>query len=125
MPVRRGFAGLALAVFLLGGTIEPITGDLRDGDVHHEALSSAAVHASGALAGEHGHEDAADSSVDHSHTPDHQHGTGQDHCTHLHGLFVAPVLTLSWIQAVATDGERPDMTPLSHPPTHSTPPPRA
>jgi hypothetical protein len=60
---------------------ETVLGELRDGTVHHESSTSAAVHALSGQ-GEHGHEDSA------RHGPEHQHGTSADHCTHQHGAQV-------------------------------------
>jgi hypothetical protein len=60
---------------------ETVLGQLRDGAVHHESSTSAAVHSLSGQ-GEHGHEDSA------QHGPEHQHGTAADHCTHQHGAQV-------------------------------------
>ena len=81
MDVRRWFA-LFLMFALTVSFAEPVLGELRDGEVHHESGAAAAFHALEAD-GEHGHEDAG--SPAHEHGGEHQHGTGADHCTHQHG----------------------------------------
>ncbi len=80
--LRRLMAGVAL----LGvgfGTFEPAVGLVRDGAIHHEGGVEAAQRAT-SQRGEHGHEHAVESASD-THGPEHQHGTGVDHCTHMHG----------------------------------------
>lgn len=77
---------LAAIVTVFGtgfGTFEPAVGLLRDGEVHHEGTIQAAEHAA-AQTGEHGHEHESESAPG-RHGPGHQHGTGVDHCTHVHG----------------------------------------
>lgn len=75
--VRRLIAFLAL-VAVTFSSAEAVVGELRDGDVHHEALAEAVLHDHGPD-GEHGHEHDA------PHDSDHRHGTSSDHCTHQHG----------------------------------------
>ncbi len=94
--VRRLVALLMLlaVAFSLG---ETVTGQLRDGEVHHESNAEASAHALAAH-GEHGHEDGS------SHGPEHQHGTAADHCTHQHGTLISPAspaLTTSAADATA------------------------
>ena len=75
-------------IFLLAffaGQAEPYLGAARDGEVHHEDAIAALSHS--AERGDHGHEDLR--SRQHEHGGDHQHGTGSDHCTHVHST-VAP-----------------------------------
>lgn len=79
---------------------EPLLGVLRDGVVHHESASAAAVH-SVMDRGEHGHEDDG-SLPGHSHGEGHQHGTGADHCTHQHGQ-AAPATVAFDVPSVKSD----------------------
>lgn len=122
---RRLYAVLALATFFLGGAVEPVVGWLRDGAVHHESRSAAAAHATGSSAGEHGHEDGAARQANHPHEPGHEHGTGQDHCTHAHGLFVGLHFALSWVLASELICEPSILLAASSVPTYAPPPPRA
>ena len=82
MDYRRWFA-LFLTFALTVSFVEPVLGELRDGEIHHESDAAAALHAAQAD-GEHGHEDAGTPA--HPHGGEHQHGTGTDHCTHQHGV---------------------------------------
>lgn len=75
--VRRLIASLALLAVAFSSA-EAVVGELRDGEVHHEALAEAVLHDHGPD-GEHGHEHDA------PHGSDHRHGTSSDHCTHQHG----------------------------------------
>lgn len=86
MFARRVFAGIVLLFATLGSFVEPLLGELRDGETHHETSVAAADHASRAR-GDHGHEDAGAPS--HEHGGEHRHGTQADHCTHQHGTAVA------------------------------------
>lgn len=122
---RRVYAVLALATFFLGGAVEPVVGWMRDGAVHHESRSAAAAHAGGTSAGEHGHEDGVASPADHPHEPGHEHGTGQDHCTHAHGLFVAFELSLDWSPTYSVIGDQAMLLSASVAPSRTTPPPKA
>lgn len=122
---RRASAVLALATFLLGGAVEPVVGWMRDGAVHHESRSAAAAHSSSGVVGEHGHEDGAAGQADHPHEPGHEHGTGQDHCTHAHSLFVASAMELAWSLSPAVMDDQPMPLSVSAALSRTTPPPKA
>ena len=88
--MRRTIALLLLILTALT-SVEVAEGMARDGEVHHESSATAVAHAAGP-SGEHGHEDAGATSEDSEapdHGPDHQHGTGADHCTHVHGPAIS------------------------------------
>jgi len=121
---RRLYAALALATFFLGAAVEPVVGWMQDGAVHHESRSDAAAHRSAGVVGEHGHEDGAATQADHPHEPGHEHGTGQDHCTHAHGLFVVYQLTLAWAPSSAAIADQPLPPNASAALSRTTPPPR-
>lgn len=80
---RRLIAALMVftTAFSLG---EKVSGELRDGEVHHESTVKATSHSQNSQ-GEHGHED------DSSHDSEHEHGTSSDHCTHQHGPVLSGV----------------------------------
>jgi len=122
---RRAYAVLALATFLLGGAVEPVFGWMQDGAVHHESRSAAAAHSSSGVVGEHGHEDGTATQANHPHESGHEHGTGQDHCTHAHGLFVVYQLqlTCSPSSAVIDDQTLPQSASAAL--SRTTPPPKA
>lgn len=84
--LRLRWINLLLLGLMVGSLVEPVYGSMRDGDVHHEPLKAAAVHST--AAGDHGHEDAGSAgTATHEHGPEHEHGTGSDHCTHQHGTL--------------------------------------
>jgi hypothetical protein len=119
--MRRFVAALLLLAFH-ASSLEAVAGVVRDGSVHHESVTQAATHAAEGRA-EHGHEAVSDE-PDEEHGPQHQHGTGSDHCTHAHGTAlvgsvagVALDAQLSWPTIVVawspSDFRAP---PLFHPP---------
>ena len=119
MNFRRFFA-LFLMFGLAVSLGEPVLGELRDGEVHHESATAAALHSLQAQ-GDHGHEDAG--APTHQHGNDHEHGTGADHCTHQHGTalpaqvaFALPASTI--LQAPTHPRVHAAWTPalLFHPP---------
>ena len=97
----RRFIALVTFLAMAGSITEPALGVLRDGTVHHEAVTSAASHAERAAGGD-GHENGA--RAGHPHDGDHQHGTGADHCTHQHGHALVA-------------GDRPVLQPAAPPPS--------
>ena len=121
MILRRLVAVFALfaAVFTV---VEPVLGELRDGDIHAEdviIVADQGAHALAALA--HSPRDLAG----HSHEGSHQHGTNTDHCTHQHGLsFPAHAdFILDDARAVPVTPDVPLFT--SRISSHSFHPPRA
>jgi len=72
----------ALAMLLATGfaALEPVIGLLRDGEVHHETVAEAALHAAGHT-GDHGHGQSSET-PDRPRVPGQQHSTSPDHCTH-------------------------------------------
>jgi hypothetical protein len=85
---------LALLLLLAAGLaqVEPVWGELRDGEVHHESVQTALAHHAEAD-GDHGHEDAG--APEHPHGEDHQHGTTLDHCTHHHSAAAVTSVAFS------------------------------
>lgn len=85
MMLRRLIAVLMVAptTFSLGR----LSGELRDGEVHHETAATASS-PSKTSSGDHGHED------DSSHGSEHQHGTSGDRFTHQRGPLLVGVSTL-------------------------------
>lgn len=106
---------LLLFSFLLGGVVEPSVGLLRDGVVHHESMATAYSHQQRVEQVGHGHEEAGSSTVPQSDAPDHEHGTGSDHCTHVHSPAVASAVQLTFAFAF----ER--LAPVFQPSGQSTP----
>jgi hypothetical protein len=109
---------------LAASSSESLVGELRDGEVHHESVASAASHHDGmGLRSDHGHEDGG--TTRHRHGSKHQHGTTADHCTHAHGQGVTA--TFAWdCQAFTTVVEFPDPgTSISFVSTVPFGPPRA
>lgn len=90
----RLWSVLTLLAFVVGGAVEPVLGQMWDGQVHHETASQASIHFSSSASGEHGHEDGGLTLSRQNHTPGHQHGTGGDHCTHVHGQGIATSISL-------------------------------
>ncbi len=120
---RPLLAALTLLGFL-SASVEAVAGVVRDGSVHHETVSEALTHASHS-GGHHGHEDLTDAPGQ-EHGPDHQHGTGADHCTHHHGLaFLAPPANPPLIEEVAVPALSLVATPSDHSPSPLFHPPRA
>lgn len=118
---RTALATLLLVSFL-ASSFEAVAGLARDGSVHHEKTTEALAHVSGGT-GEHGHEAASEAPTE-DHGPDHQHGTGADHCTHAHSaavLMQAPAATVIPdasmrslpVSSTLADHREP---PLLHPP---------
>lgn len=97
---RDSFVRTALAVALLFSlglsSAEALVGELRDGEVHHEDVSTAVSHRDMAGGrGDHGHEDASQPGQ-HEHGEKHQHGTSVDHCTHLHAVGLAATISFGF-----------------------------
>ena len=119
--MRRAVAVLLLLSFH-AASLEAVAGLVRDGSVHHETVTAAFAHSSEGT-GEHGHETASET-PNQDHGPDHQHGTGADHCTHAHGAAlltptaVALVDDETWTPPVASQATPSDYRapPLFHPP---------
>ena len=118
----RPLMALALLASFATSSLEAVAGLVRDGEVHHESTATAAVHAVEST-GEHGHEGAQEGFGE-EHGPDHEHGTGSDHCTHAHGNALAPTPAApAWAGpgvVIPTPPSRvppgPDFRPLLHPP---------
>jgi hypothetical protein len=119
--VRR--AAFVLLLAIMGFTLEPVVGVVRDGEVHHETAAEAATHSGLATAG-HAHEQN-DSQTSEDSESDHEHGSNADHCTHSHGIAHPAVpsfeffAALTWLEASYS---RPIQSLL---PTSATPPPNA
>ena len=119
--MRRTLSVVLLLSFL-ASSFEAVAGLVRDGSVHHETVTAAFAHASGG-AGEHGHETEAEA-PEQDHGPDHQHGTGADHCTHAHGAALTTPTAVAlvddevWTPPVASQATPSDyrVPPLFHPP---------
>lgn len=89
MRARRLLA--LIVIFAWGYSLgETVVGSIGDGAIHHETVSSAALHGN-AVGGDHGHEDGGEPA--HRHDGNHKHGTAADHCTHHHG---AAAINLAW-----------------------------
>ena len=121
--IHRWLTLPALVALVMGSSLEPIYGMLRDGTVHHESEASALSHQTSTQV-EHGHEDPGlAAGEDHPHGSRHQHGTGSDHCTHAHGIPLPSSVTPSlgtWVtsplyQALSELTPR-DLTPHAPPP---------
>lgn len=120
----RRFIALILLLFSTATSLEAVVGPMRDGEVHHETAAQATEHASRAT-GEHGHEHEMSAHADdhdatgEEHGPQHQHGTGADHCTHAHG----PALSVAGAHlAVAAVRARLPRLDVPVPSEHSVPP---
>jgi hypothetical protein len=89
----RRTTALVLMLVTVASTLEVGAGLAMEGALHHESAARAVAHAE-ASAGpdeDHGHEDAqakTDEGRDDSRDSRHGHGTGLDHCTHVHGMAV-------------------------------------
>jgi len=84
-PFFRRLLGVLLAIAIAASSAEALSGELRDGGVHHEGAAEATAHHDvQGTHGDHGHEDASSPGA-HEHGPGHEHGTSADHCTHVHG----------------------------------------
>ncbi len=118
----RGLVSFILLITLPGYYLEPEMGEVRDGAVHHESTSEAMSH-SVSHSGEHGHE-AFGKAPGTDFGPGHQHGTGADHCTHVHGPAMAGAATAyaSYVRTMQALFE-PIPTPTDHinPPIHRPP----
>jgi hypothetical protein len=111
----RKLVSVLLLVLFQASSLEAVVGLARDGAVHHETVAQAAAHAELAEPGdaEHGHE-AASEAPDAEHGPDHQHGTGADHCTHAHGTALFGPLSPLGFDAVLTPPAPTVMRTPSH-----------
>lgn len=122
MPGRRILALFLILVFGLS-SFEAVWGEVRDGDVHHENVATAADH-SMLSQGDHGHEDVG--APEHHHDEQHQHGTGADHCTHQHGVEVpALILVDLGTLAITSAAAETEYRFTSRPPSGLLRPPRA
>jgi hypothetical protein len=96
---------LFVLIMMMASRAEAVTGEVRDGDVHHESTAEAVVHAQDPH-GAHAH-DGADAVNDQAPEPtkdtraapedgtsSHEHGSASDHCTHVHG--VAAMSSMDW-----------------------------
>lgn len=118
--VVRRTAFLLLAA-IMGFTVEPVMGVVRDGEVHHETAVEAATH-SGLLHADHAHEQG-DSPATGDTQGDHEHGSNADHCTHSHGVAHPAMLSFGFFTTIAlfeTSFSQPLQSLL---PTSATPPP--
>ncbi|MGH7568889.1 MAG: hypothetical protein ACREMW_09625 [Gemmatimonadales bacterium] len=106
----RRLIGIALFILTPASTLEAVVGVVRDGSVHHEGTAVAAEHQVMGTNGDHGHEDGLPP-WQHRHTPQHQHGTAADHCTHVHGV----ALTASYDLTLGTPVlDQPQTEPPIH-----------
>jgi hypothetical protein len=121
---RKRFQSLLALLVFLTGLVEPVVGESRDGAVHHESSAEAWAHSTMAPGGEHGHEDGGASSANQAHTQGHQHGTGQDHCTHAHGPFVGETTGFAWPVLVRTVNDPLILYELAGPRSQAPPPPK-
>jgi hypothetical protein len=78
--IRRLIA-LLMLFSITYSSAESVIGVLRDGEVHHESMAAATLHASHDH-DSHGHEDGS------SPDSEHEHGTQADHCSHHHGTVL-------------------------------------
>lgn len=122
---KSAFVSLLLAA-IMGFTVEPVVGVVRDGGVHHETAVEAAAHSSLASADHaHEHNESSETPAPDGTETSHEHGSNADHCTHSHGIAYPAVLcfdfftTTSWLE---TDFSQPNQSVL---PTSATPPPNA
>jgi len=113
----RKVVALVLLVSFVTSSFEAVAGLVRDGSVHHETATEAMTHSS-ARTGEHGHETASEA-PEQDHGPDHQHGTGADHCTHVHG---AALLAPATVALVDHEVVMPPVGSLATPTDYRTPP---
>jgi hypothetical protein len=115
-----------LALVLLYATavslVEPVLGELRDGEIHHESAAAALTHAQFAD-GDHGHEDAGTPA--HEHGREHRHGTSADHCTHQHGTAAPATVTLPFVLATAVHSATEPSVRIAWTPSLQFHPPRA
>lgn len=121
--IRKSAFVVLLLATVMGFTVEPVVGTVRDGDVHHETALEAASHFSLAAA-DHSHEQSelpapADSDGGH------EHGSNSDHCTHAHGMAHPTMLSFE-LFTTSTRVEASYFQPVhSVPSTCATPPPNA
>ena len=87
--MRRSISGVLLLMTVAFQT-EPVFGEVRDGDVHHEDVAESWVHAQDPHRSH-----SLDASTESGNVPiesdaetseHHEHGGSMDHCTHLHGF---------------------------------------
>jgi hypothetical protein len=116
----RRLIAFCLVLLTAASNLEAVVGMLRDGEVHHEELSAASLHAT--PDGEHGHEDAS-SPAGHQHDENHEHGTSGDHCTHVHGMALIPTFAFAVLMgedvtqyAEVTQPHPIISRPFTHPP---------
>jgi len=87
--MRRPIA-LILLLLTVGYQTEPVFGEARDADVHHEEVAQAWRHAHDPH-GSHAHDEPTDSAA-RDRGEQHENSGSLDHCTHLHGFaLVHPV----------------------------------
>ena len=114
---RLRLVALVLLVSFVASSFEAVAGVVRDGSVHHETVTAALTHSSEGT-GEHGHETASETPGQ-DHGPDHQHGTGADHCTHAHG---AALLTPTAVALVDDEVRIPPVASQVTPSDYRAPP---
>ena len=119
--VRR--AAFVLLLAIMGFTLEPVVGVVRDGDVHHETAAEAATHSGLATAG-HAHEQN-DSQTSEDSESDHEHGSNADHCTHAHGIAHPAMPSFDFFAAMTWLEISFSQASQSLTPTSATPPPNA
>lgn len=88
MMIRRIVASVLL-LSAVSASLEPVWGEMRDGQVHHETMAEAYSHAQ-AMHTHHSEahrHPAVDTSDSHSHD-DGSHPSRGDHCTHQHGTSI-------------------------------------
>jgi hypothetical protein len=100
----RRLLGVSLALALTASGAEALSGQLRNGDIHHEGLAKATAHHDVQVAhGDHGHEDASSTGT-HEHGAGQAHGTSADHCTHVHGQGLVMPVGFAFTTAIAEWG---------------------
>jgi hypothetical protein len=120
MNLRRVLSLLMLVAAIVS-VLEPVVGEARDAEIHHEEqVTIASFHQIHSPA-DHSHEGPAQSQ--HPQSGSHQHGSSSDHCTHQHGLgipahpyfaFISP-LSISVSPEPVLSVSR-TIRPLFHPP---------
>lgn len=85
--MARRLIALTLLVASTVATAEAVVGVVRDRAVHHEHAVTAVAHATSGQAD-------VPPSPDERQEDRHDHDTGSDHCTHVHGVALLPTLTV-------------------------------
>lgn len=90
--MRRSLTSLILLLAAIVSFVEPVVGQVRDGEVHHRT-GIQQVDAS-SPAGAHDSQGTKDGPA-HPPGSDHKHGTAADHCTHQHAAALVPTLSFA------------------------------